>query len=132
MLDQQIIISIFTLLIAFQIKHVLADYFLQTQWMVYGKCKLKGWVKPLFAHASVHALLTLIIALIFAPALWWLCALDIIVHFIIDRIKANPRLGGRFKMEEGAPFWWAFGVDQMLHHLTHYFIIYVIIDKMYF
>lgn len=132
MLDQQVVISLFVLLVAFQIKHVLADYFFQTEWMVFGKCRIKGWVKPLFAHAAVHATLTLIIALIFAPTLWWLASLDIIVHFIIDRVKANPKLGGRFKMEEGSKFWWAFGVDQMLHHLTHYLIIYLIIEHLYF
>ncbi len=131
MSDIQLIQQLFILFIAFQIKHVLADYFFQTHWMVVGKYRKKGWLKPLFAHASVHALLTLILLLIFAPKLWYLCVLDIAVHFSIDRIKAHPKLGGRFKMEEGAKFWWAFGTDQMLHHLTHYLIIYFIVDALY-
>lgn len=132
MFDFTLIQSIFILLIVFQVKHLFGDYLLQTSWMVIGKYKRKGWLKPLSTHAFIHAMLTLIITLAIDPKLAWLALLDFTVHFVIDRIKAHPRLGGRFKIEEGSPFWWAFGTDQMMHHLTHYFIIYMIIQDLFF
>jgi hypothetical protein len=163
---------IFGLLIAFQFKHFLADYPLQTPYMLQ---KFKpGWefVKPLAAHAGTHAAFTWLICLVFAvikgkvpvylpPAM---ALLDFTVHFVVDRIKASPRLLGRYKalsakefpdtirdasggykiggdtymVPEGKArdarkalldnkyFWWALGWDQMMHHLTHYLIIYLL------
>jgi hypothetical protein len=48
------------------------------------------------------------------------------IHFTIDRIKASPSMFGRIGMARPL-FWEVLGVDQMLHHLTHYLIIYMII-----
>jgi len=31
------------------------------------------------------------------------------------------------KLRDNVLFWWALGIDQMVHHLTHYGIIYIII-----
>jgi hypothetical protein len=79
---------------------------------------------------------------------------DLIIHFWMDRFKASPNYLGRFKALSGAEykageyfvkhpltsseawkewqeqkrgntyFWWSLGLDQMVHHLTHYYIIY--------
>jgi len=169
---------IFTLLVLYQVKHFLADYPLQTPWML-GKFK-DGWafLGPLAAHAGVHAVCTLIIALCFNPRYFWLAGVDFILHFLMDRIKARPNYMGRWKALSGYEymsaikrqkdlellafqnilydirnadtmeierqyhevevenkkkfrdnmyFWWALGFDQMFHHLTHYFIIWMII-----
>lgn len=40
--------------VAFLIKHFLADFLLQTDWMAAGKDRPKGWLLPLAAHAGVH------------------------------------------------------------------------------
>lgn len=77
---------------------------------------------------------------------------DTLIHFTMDRIKASPDLLGQYKAlsgnemknilsyvptlgEQGVKdrfgkdlksntlFWWALGLDQMVHHLTHYIII---------
>ena len=56
--------QILILLIAFQVKHWICDYPLQTPYML-QKFKLKGWVHPLFCHARVHALGTLLITVVF-------------------------------------------------------------------
>ncbi len=83
-----------------------------------------------------------------------LCLFDFVIHFIMDRIKAAPHYLGRFKalsaremgaLQGGEPsktfagitygeimkmkksntyFWWCLGFDQMVHHLTHYYIIF--------
>jgi len=160
------------LLILFQIKHFVADYPLQNQYML---GKFKGgldWVLPLSAHCLVHALMTLGIALLFNPKIAVYCALfDFVCHFCMDRIKASSNLMGRWKslspvsykmclnMSKGLSavngealpshidentlnsyknlgksdlkantyFWWALGFDQMVHHLTHYAIIFALL-----
>lgn len=155
---------IFALIVVYQFKHFLADYPFQTEFML-GKFKDRGWVEPLALHAAVHALFTFGIVYGFhqyftdwniTEKLFWLPLFDFTVHFTMDRIKASPKLLGRYKAlaasefpqvkadaaldsglwtEESAVgrararlksntyFWWALGLDQMVHHLTHYAII---------
>lgn len=153
---------IFFLLVIFQIKHFLADFPFQTPYML-GKFKGgREWIRPLAAHAYVHAFFTLLICLFYlnrpSALAFGLAALDFAVHFIVDRVKAAPSLAGRWKVLSASEFallstqhgpfridrmcspkitsaecdalkrgnkyfWWALGVDQMAHHLTHYFII---------
>lgn len=119
--------SVFILLVVFQIKHFIADFPLQFPYML--RKLSPGWefVFPLSLHCSVHALITLLICLLVAPALWWLALADFVIHFIMDRIKSGPKYLGRFNDVHRAPFWIALGFDQMVHHLTHYWIIWVII-----
>jgi hypothetical protein len=155
--------KIFSFLVLFQIKHFFADFPLQNDYML-GKFKSKGWVAPLAAHCTVHAVLTFyisVLALFAVPGGFILAAklagFDFLVHFLMDRIKASPTLLGRFKalsamdymrtaaniktfdsdyivgrsareaMRSNTFFWWALGLDQMVHHLTHYFIIWCLL-----
>ena len=119
--------EIFTLLVLFQLKHFVCDYPLQNQYML-GKMQATGWKLPLAAHAAVHSLATYIITMYFVgPFTAILFALaDFIIHFTVDRIKASPKLGGRFNPTQPY-FWWALGADQMAHHLTHYLFIAIIV-----
>jgi hypothetical protein len=140
---------VFTLLFIFQVKHVLADYFLQGRYML-GKFKpFPDYILPLMAHVAVHAGFTFLIGLAFGCH--WLDAsrlaiIDLTVHFIMDRIKASPKLLGRYKalskpeyllsmfnndskaMKSNTYFWWALGFDQFIHHLTHYYIIWSLVQ----
>jgi hypothetical protein len=119
--------EILILLVLFQLKHFLCDFPLQGKYML-GKFKQTGWVPPLAAHASLHALGTLLIAgwfgystIPFGTAV--VCALaDFAIHFTVDRVKASPSMLGRWKPDNKF-FWWALGADQSAHHLTHYAII---------
>lgn len=88
--------SIWYWLLLVQVKHFIADYPLQGKYML-GKFKEKGWVLPLAVHAGVHALFTLGIALAINPTRWWVCLLDFVAHFIMDRVKASPNYMGRWK-----------------------------------
>jgi hypothetical protein len=143
---------IWLLLVVYQIKHFLADYPLQGKFMLGKFLPFPKFILPLLAHASVHSVFTFLIAWCFKD---WHFALalglgDGIVHFIVDRIKASPELGGRFKaltketytalmapdvkpderaaaLKSNTYFWWALGADQMAHHLTHYLLIYLIL-----
>lgn len=90
---------LFCFLIVFQIKHWLADYPGQTPYML-GKFKETGWVRPLAAHCSVHMLFTFFIALGWTHNFLLSLGLgifDFVVHFIMDRIKASPKMLGRYQ-----------------------------------
>lgn len=126
--------EILILLLIFQVKHFICDYPLQTKYML-GKMNKTNWKLPLLAHASVHAIVTFFIAYWFLDLHYWLDTLvfatllalfDLTVHFTVDRLKASPDLGGKLKPEQPY-FWWALGADQMLHHITHYVIIFIIV-----
>lgn len=134
--------SIFLLLVIFQIKHYLADYPLQTPYML--RKFLPNWqfVLPLAAHSGVHALFTFLIAMLIKSELAiQLAFFDFAVHFTVDRIKADPGLLGRFKAlsakefptateeqkKHNNYFWFALGADQFMHHITHYIIIYFLL-----
>lgn len=122
---------ILTLLIVFQLKHFLADYPLQNKYML-GKFKpYPEFIKPLLAHASCHAVFTYCITLVATKdlkAALMLSLIDLVLHFLFDRLKASPNLLGRFKPDQSR-FWYALGFDQMLHHLTHYGFIYYIVTN---
>ncbi|HEV7376315.1 MAG TPA: hypothetical protein VGN95_16490 [Pyrinomonadaceae bacterium] len=130
--------TLFFLLAIYQLKHWLADYRFQTAYMLRKGAGGFDWILPLTAHASVHAFLTLLIVAGAAvgrilagssyPLLWVaLPFFDFLIHFVVDRIKAAPSLGGRWQPSQ-PQFWRALGADQMAHHLTHYTIIFLLVN----
>ena len=151
--------TLFLLLILYQIKHLVIDYPLQGTYML-GKFKPGwDWVGPLLAHVALHAVGTYLIAIWFVGPLFalWLAVIDMLLHGAMDRIKASPNLLGRFKalmyekpkviaaLDNWSPvvqqeardklfsdkmFWNSLGFDQMIHHLTHYLIIFLIMRYM--
>ncbi len=115
--------TIFVALILMQVKHLICDYPLQIPWML-GKFKpYPDFVRPLLAHSMVHFVGTQIMCLIFGWPLW-LAALDLVTHFVIDRLKASPSLGGRWK-PDNRYFWWALGADQFAHHIVGIAIVWI-------
>jgi len=117
----------FILITIYQVKHFIADFPLQRAYMLQ---KVKpGWdfVLPLVSHCAVHALLTLLICLLVSPSLWWLAVLDFITHFIMDRIKAGQKYLGRYRDKAQPAYWNCLGFDQMVHHLTHFYIVWKLI-----
>ncbi|MGQ3213248.1 DUF3307 domain-containing protein [Shinella sp.] len=105
-------------LVAFLAKHFLADFLLQTDWMVAGKEQPDGWFLPLAAHAGLHGALTAALFLLVSPPLVWLGLADALVHGTIDRLKSIATRRQKLTPRQSA-FWWLLGVDQTLHHLTH-------------
>ncbi len=103
---------------AFLAKHFLADFLFQTDWMAAGKERPQGWLLPLAAHAGVHGAMTAALFLAVAPPLAWLGLADAILHGLIDRLKSLAARRMRVTPRQ-AGFWWLFGADQSLHHLTH-------------
>lgn len=138
---------IFVLLILYQIKHFLADFPLQNEYMLKKFLPGKEFILPLASHCLIHSVITFLITLGATqklPISLYLAALDFVVHFIMDRIKASPKLLGRFKpltakeyMDSSNEqklhnkyFWWALGLDQGVHHLTHYLLIYLTLSSL--
>jgi hypothetical protein len=113
----------------YQVKHFLCDFPLQSQYMLRKVAGDWGFVIPLAYHCSVHASFTLMFCVFINPKLWWLAILDFVIHFVMDRIKAGPNYLGRFNDYSKAGFWNALGFDQMIHHLTHYFIVWVLVTQ---
>jgi hypothetical protein len=135
---------LFFLLVIYQIKHFVADFPLQGKYMLKKFLPDWGFFLPLLAHVSVHGAFTLLIASLTKPQLAVKLALfDMIVHFTMDRIKASPKYLGRYKpltakdyptssdaeKTSNTYFWWSLGLDQGVHHLTHYIIIYFLVTS---
>ena len=113
------VLLVLILLFLFQIKHMLADYFLQTERMLVGRDQYfhLGRVQ----HALVHALGSAIVfALVLTPPAFLLIVvmLEAVVHFHIDWGKARYSDKAGYTPAD-AGFWRAAGVDQALHQLTY-------------
>ncbi len=119
------------LLIALFVKHFLADFCWQTQYMVKGKSALDGWFAPLSLHAFVHASFTYLILILAAcfggtdyTMIPFLAVIDFCAHWIIDFCKAQF---GNYPIHTKA-FWNALGGDQLAHHLTYILIFFLVVE----
>lgn len=124
-----ILVNILLLYLAFRAKQVICDFFLQTGWLALTKeatQNREGW-KALAVHAGIHAAFTFMLVVVFEPTLWWLGIVDFFVHAAIDRAKAVIvfKNGWTYKNYQ---YWWAMGVDQEAHNLTH--LVYIVIIVM--
>ena len=117
---------IFFLFVLFQVKHFVADFPLQREYMLKKVSPDWDFLIPLAVHSAVHASFTMLIVVFIDPSLWWLAVVDFVVHFVMDRIKAGPKYLGRYDDKDRAAFWNCLGFDQMVHHLTHMAIIYAL------
>jgi hypothetical protein len=101
------------------LKHVIADFVLQTSWMAIGKDQKTGWALPLLAHCLVHLAVALALILVIAPRFWFVAFIDFAIHITVDRAKGLCASRFGVTQESGNPwFWTLIGVDQALHHLT--------------
>lgn len=135
--------TIFLLWLAFDLKHFIADFVLQNDYMQ-GKFRENGWAAPLALHCSMHAFCTLAIVCFIAPSMWWLSLVDFVIHFVMDRIKASPRMLGRYKnlCQHELPaataeqkkhmklYWLSMGFDQYIHHLTNLLIAWILVSSL--
>ncbi|MGZ8271727.1 MAG: DUF3307 domain-containing protein, partial [Methylophilus sp.] len=49
---------------------------------------------------------------------------DFLVHYHIDWAKMNLNKKYDFRADNGSGFWILLGLDQLLHHITYFVIIY--------
>ena len=119
----------FVLLVIFHVKHFLADFPLQFNFMLRYKVSAKwDFLLPLSLHCLTHSSFTLVICLVVDKSYWWLALVDFVVHFVMDRLKAGPRYLGRFNDPQKTSFWVALGFDQMIHHLTDILVIWILVN----
>jgi hypothetical protein len=111
--------SILVLICLLQIKHMFADFFMQTPRMLSGRGEYLHMGRA--QHAGIHAVGSALVFLGFgAPPgfIVVLCLLEWVVHFNIDFCKARYSEQKKLSPAMGA-FWRAMGADQAMHHLTY-------------
>ncbi|MFT6676963.1 MAG: hypothetical protein ACJAVM_003172 [Sulfitobacter sp.] len=111
--------TVLTLLILLEVKHLFADFFMQTPRMLSGRARYAHLGRA--QHAGVHALLSFL-ALMALGGAWGfvvlLCVLELVVHYHIDWLKGlHSEKTGYTPADPG--YWRAFGVDQLAHQLTY-------------
>lgn len=108
------------------VKHAIADFLLQTD-LIFRQKGSYGAPGGLL-HALIHILLTAPVFLLFpggGPGLAVaLLTAEFIVHYHIDWTKEQI-----VRHESWSPkdklFWWALGIDQLLHGLTYVAILWI-------
>ena len=117
----------FVLFIGLELKHFIADYFLQPGWMLAGKGDFRQ--PGGYAHAGVHAGLTaLVLLLAQSPfeTLLLVVAAEFVVHYLLDYSKIHYSRGVHVDTQPSR-FWSLHGLDQITHQLTYAAIIYIVL-----
>lgn len=102
-----------------QIKHMFADYFLQTPKMLSGRSEYLHMGRA--QHAGVHVIGSVVVFLIMGASALFIALLAVaewFVHFNIDWGKARYSDAKGYGPYE-AGYWRANGFDQALHQLTY-------------
>lgn len=110
-----------------QIKHMLADFFLQTPWMLQdrGRAVHPGRAFHCLIHAGGSALAFLLVGVPFGVLLFLVIA-EWAVHYLIDWGKGRwSDRHAHTPVEAG--YWRAFGADQMLHQLTYLAMLWAVV-----
>jgi hypothetical protein len=113
------------LLVLLQVKHMFADFFMQTPRMLSARSVYLhiGRVQ----HAGVHAILSALVFIIIGAPFFFvvvLCIFEGVLHFHIDFAKGCHSDKAGHGPDKPA-YWRAFGVDQTLHQLTYVAMIWV-------
>lgn len=62
---------------------------------------------------------------------WWLlsvvCFVEFLIHYHVDWAKMNLNKHWGLKPDNSEYFWWLLGFDQLLHYLTYFGMIFVLI-----
>ncbi len=108
------------------VKHAVADFILQTD-LIFRQKGNYGAPGGLL-HALIHILLTAPVFVLFpggSPELAiGLLAAEFVVHYHIDWAKEQIVRYEHWTTKDTL-FWWALGVDQLLHGLTYVAILWI-------
>ena len=115
--------TVFILLVLFGIKHFIADFVMQYDYMLREKgiYAAEGGIH----HAMIHAAWTFLILVFFchsANDVIMLALADGFIHYHVDWAKQQLNRG---LTTADRMFWVWMGADQALHYLTYIGIIYV-------
>lgn len=119
--------SALILLVLLEIKHLFADFFLQTPLMLANRGQYLHTGRA--AHCIVHVAGSGIAMLLIGVPLGLLAAVVVaewLVHYHIDFGKGVwSNLSGHGPSDAG--YWRAFGIDQLLHHITYVMMVWVVV-----
>lgn len=116
---------LFGLLIGLEIKHFVADYLLQPGWILAGKGNI--FHPGGYAHAGIHAALSLIILLAVGTPIGLAVALfaaEFVLHYALDYAKIQYSRGVHMESQP-ARFWGLHGIDQLAHQLTYVAMVFI-------
>jgi hypothetical protein len=109
-------------------KHLVADFFLQTQYQLQNKGKY-GHPGGLL-HSGIHAVLTLPVFAVLPPPGLALAASvvvgEMVVHYHLDWLK-EQLVAARGWTTTNDQFWWAIGSDQYLHGMTYVGMVWILL-----
>lgn len=114
------------LLLLLLLKHAVVD--LALQGYISGT-KLEYFGRKLFIHSTQHGFGTLLVVTPFVQSFelaFVLGALDWILHWHIDYCKTQYLTRRAISMHS-RHFWWIQAVDQILHYLTYFLIVIIVI-----
>ena len=117
----------FGLLIGLELKHFVADYLMQPGWMLSGKGNI--FHPGGYAHAAIHAALSLVVLLLVGTPLGLAVALfagEFVIHYALDYSKIHYSRGVHVDTQPRR-FWSLHGLDQITHQLTYAAIIYAVL-----
>jgi hypothetical protein len=117
----------FGLLIGLELKHYLADYFMQPGWMLGGKGDLRK--AGGYAHAGIHAGLSVVVLIVCGTPLWLVATLfaaEFVVHYGLDYAKIQYSRGVHVDTQPRR-FWGLHGIDQLTHQLTYAAMMFVVL-----
>lgn len=118
----------FILLIGLEIKHYLADYFLQPGWMLGGKGDIRH--PGGHAHAALHVALSAVVLLAAGTplvTLALLAAAEYVAHYALDFSKIHYSRGVHVDTDPRR-FWALHGADQLTHQMTYAAMIFVVLQ----
>lgn len=121
------LVLFFVLFLGLEIKHYIADYFLQPAWMLVGKGDLRH--PGGYAHAGLHAALSGVVLLIAGTPIGLLAALvlaEAVIHYLLDYAKIFYSRGVHAETNP-ARFWALHGIDQLTHQLTYGAMIFAVL-----
>jgi len=120
----------FGLLIGLELKHFVADYLLQPGWILAGKGNI--FHPGGYAHAAIHAGMSLIVLLLVGTPLGLAAALfagEFVLHYALDYSKIQYSAGVHVD-NKPARYWALHGADQLAHQLTYVAMIYLVVKAL--
>ena len=114
-------------LLAFQTKHLLCDFVIQTKFQITNKGyygRIGGVV-----HAGLHALFSIPVLLLLthsATLIGIMVSCEFIIHYHIDWLKARTERLRNWTPSDDI-YWIAFGADQFLHQVIYIVMVAILL-----